>query len=147
MGMRTKLTKTVVDARKPSGSDQIIWDSELRGFGVRVSPNGVRTYIVQYRTGGRGSTTRRYKLGRHGALTVDQARNEAQRILGEVAQGKDPAGERAAQRLAIHRDVTFEAAAREWLKRYVEPNCKFACNNYSLMEVSGLHLRYEHRAA
>ncbi len=50
-----KLTKRRLDALKPSkvgveGSEQFLWDGELRGFGVRVSAAGLKSFIVQYRT-------------------------------------------------------------------------------------------------
>lgn len=55
----SKLTKRTVDALPLKTSDYFEWDSELRGFGVRVSPKGAKTLVVQYRAGGR---TRRVKM-------------------------------------------------------------------------------------
>lgn len=72
--------------------DQFYWDTELKGFGIKVSPKGTKTYFVQYRLGGRGTPTRRVSIGRHGSpWTPQEARKEARKILGDVAHGKDPA--------------------------------------------------------
>jgi hypothetical protein len=77
--MLTKITKRAVDAVQPSGADQFLWDSDLKGFGLKVTPAGSKVYILQYRKGGRGTPTKRVTLGRHGALTPEQARKEAAR--------------------------------------------------------------------
>ena len=58
-----KLTKRAVDVLTPSAAGQkFMWDGELRGFGVRFMPSGLKTFVLQYRTvAGRG---RRIVLGR-----------------------------------------------------------------------------------
>lgn len=91
-----RLTKGAVDAAKPRRADYIIWDQELKGFGLKVCKGGRKVYICQYRTvGGRRGTTRRVTIGAHGApWTVQMARAEARRFLGRAASGEDPAGER-----------------------------------------------------
>jgi len=98
----TRLTKKVVDLADLSRGRHYLWDSELKGFGVQVEPTGTKTYIVRYRPKGLGrSGSRRFcKIGRHGDLTADQARNEAKTILAEVARGQDPAAASAIKRRA-----------------------------------------------
>jgi len=79
-----KLTKRIVDAVQNDGRDQsFLWDSELKGFGLRITPTR-KTYIVQNRVAGK---TVRVTLGLHGSLTPEQARNEAKKRLGEMAKG------------------------------------------------------------
>jgi len=85
-----KLTKRAVDAAKPHDTDYFLWDDEVSGFGLRVLPSGKKSYLIQYRTGGR---SRRVSLGRHGTMTADQARTKAKELLGTVAGGEDPAEE------------------------------------------------------
>src|SRR5712671_8144346 len=98
--MRTKITKRAVDSLRPAKGDQFLWDTELKGFGLKVTPAGSKIYILQYRKGGRGSPTKRVTIGRHGAVTPAQARDEATRLLGAIAQGSDPAAARADARSA-----------------------------------------------
>ncbi len=86
-----KLTKRTVDAAKPGERDSYVWDDELSGFGLKVTPAGRKVYLIQYRLGGRKGRTRRVTIGVHGTLTPDQARVEAKPMLGLVAAGKDPA--------------------------------------------------------
>ena len=95
-----KLTKRAVDDLVPPEKGQVfLWDSELRGFGVRTIPSGLKTFILQYRNAeGRG---RRIVLGRFGILTVETARAQAKIKLGAIAAGVDPAEEAADAQEAI----------------------------------------------
>ena len=85
-----KLTKRYVDTLGSDSKDYFVWDTIIAGFGLRVLPSGAKTYQVQYRKGGR---TRRISIGRHGTITVDQARLLAKEVLGDVAKGENPAEE------------------------------------------------------
>jgi integrase len=87
-----KLTKTSVDDLLPGEGDRIVWDSELKGFGVRVKPTGVKTYLVQYRN--TDGLSRRMVIGKHGVLLPERARKLALIQLGAAASGEDPAGEK-----------------------------------------------------
>jgi integrase len=92
-----KLTKRTVEALAVRATDFIVFDDEVMGFGVRVLRTGKKTYLAQYRSGGR---TRRVKIGRHGVLTAEQARARAKELLGAVAGGENPAGDIASHRNA-----------------------------------------------
>src|SRR5215475_6954680 len=83
----TKIMKRTVDALQPDpGHDVFAWDSELRGFGIRVKPSGVKTFFIQYRNvEGR---TRRLVLGQYGALAPEVARDLAREKLTAVAKGE-----------------------------------------------------------
>lgn len=95
----TRITKRAVDDATPDARDFYLWDSELSGFGLKVTPSGTKTYLVQYRTGGRGMPTRRITIGRHGSpWTPEQARQEARRVLATVDLGDDPAARKADRR-------------------------------------------------
>ena len=77
-------------------------DDEVRNFGVRVMPSGVKTYFVRYRVGGgRRAQPRRVTLGRHPDLTPEKARQAAKTILAEARLGADPAAAKAAMRQAL----------------------------------------------
>jgi integrase len=95
-----KLTKRTIEALKPkAAADVFLWDSELKGFGVRMKPSGAASFLIQYRT--RHGQTRRLALGKVGTLTPDEARAAARRRLATVADGADPSAERHASRGAI----------------------------------------------
>lgn len=89
-----RLSKRVVDATDPGQKDVYVWDSALKGFGLKVTPAGRKVYIVQYRLGGRNGRTRRVTMGVHGALTTEEARMLAKKTLGQVSSGTDPAAEK-----------------------------------------------------
>jgi integrase len=118
--MLTRIIKRTVDAVHPGGADQFLWDAELKGFGLKVTPAGSKIYILQYRKGGRGSPTKRVTIGRHGAVTPEQARKEAARLLGAVAHGGDPAAVRAAARAA----PTITVLAERFLAEHVATKTK-----------------------
>ena len=66
-----KLTKRFIDSIEANGSDQVFWDSEVKRFGVRVMPSGIRTYVLQYRN--EQGRTRKLALARVGELTPEEA--------------------------------------------------------------------------
>lgn len=88
-----KLTQRTINAAEAEASNLFVWDSDLQGFGLRVTPSGVKSFVVQYRAGyGRGAPTRRMTIGRYGSpWTLDAARKEARLLLAQAAQGGDPA--------------------------------------------------------
>lgn len=95
-----KLTKTIIDRAEMREKQYTIWCSELKGFGAYVHPTGRRTYFVDYRTD--DGVRRRMTIGRHGALTADQARKLAIETMGGVVLKKgDPLGERRSRRSSI----------------------------------------------
>jgi len=106
-----KLTKRLVDGLEANadGTDLVIWDSELRGFGLRVKPSGVISYLIQYRNA--QARSRRLTVGRHGILTPEEARTEARKALAKVASGVDPAEERGAAK----RDPTIRELCNLYL--------------------------------
>lgn len=84
-----KLTNTKVKALPiPTDKDQVFhWDSETRGFGLRITSKGVKSWIVQGRV---NAKTRRFTLGPFELLSADDARKRAQAKLLEMYDGKDP---------------------------------------------------------
>jgi integrase len=96
-----RLTKRTIDAERPEGREKFVWDDDLPGFGLRVFASGKKSYVVQYKLGGRGGRTRRMSLGLHGKLTPEEARKKAGRLLAAVADGGDPASERGEAKRAL----------------------------------------------
>ena len=112
-----KLTKLGVEQIPAQGAEVVVWDTALPGFGVRVKPTGVRSYIIQYRDRTTG-TSKRMTIGQHGALlTFDQAKKQARGILADALRGQDPVGERR----AVRRAPNMADLASDYLERHAVP--------------------------
>lgn len=86
-----QITDSIVARARAKGREAFIWDEELHGFGVRITRNGTKSYVYQYRLGGREARTRRYTIGRHGSpWQARDARAEAERLAQMVARKVDP---------------------------------------------------------
>ena len=94
----SRLTKRGVDAAKARTTDYFLWCSATPGFGVRIHPSGKKIFVVQVRVGRR---QRRVKLGPYGAFTVEQARNRAEGVIRDAADGRDPQLAKLESRTAI----------------------------------------------
>jgi integrase len=112
-----KLTKRTVDHTEISDRTKVIWDDELRGFGLRVYPNGRKVFVVKCRVQGR---QRFITIGRHGPITVDQARGKAIAILSEARNGNDPAADTDRARKA----PTVRGLGERFLAEHVAVRCK-----------------------
>jgi integrase len=110
---KRKLTKRVVDAlvADPDGRDVTHFDDEIRGFGVRIKKSGAKSYVLKYRT--KHGEQRKFHIARVGDITPDQARSEAVKLRGRIANGDDPVkgrkSEREAQTVAELCDEYLEA--------------------------------------
>jgi integrase len=93
-----RLTKKFIDGLKPKSQDVFVWDTEIRGLGVRLKPSGTKTFFVQYRN--KSNRTRRLVIGQYGILTVELARDMARERLVDVIKGEDPSAERKSARNA-----------------------------------------------
>ena len=90
-----KLGRRTVEAAGAEAETYRVWDTELKGFGLKVATTGLKTYFVWYRAGeGRAAARREYTIARHGELTPDEARDEAGKVLGRVRLGEDPQAKR-----------------------------------------------------
>ena len=90
--MRIKLTPAFVASAKtePSKERSIYWDADLAGFGLMVTANGAKSFVVQYRNDTRQS--RRMTISAD--LKLGEARKEAKAIMGRVAKSYDQLAER-----------------------------------------------------
>lgn len=98
--MTTKLSKTIAEVAEAGAKRYNLWDSELPGFGLRVTPAGVKTWILKYRAGegGRGVVARWYTIGGFPEISASEARKAAEIALSRVRLGEDPGGERITKR-------------------------------------------------
>jgi len=112
-----RLCKTVVERIKAADQDVVVRDDTLPGFGVRVKPSGVRSYIIQYRNRNT-SESRRLTIGQHGPLlTFDQAKKQARGMLADAIRGEDPVELRKATRRA----PSVADLAADYLERHAVP--------------------------
>lgn len=116
---RVRLTKRLVDDFLPPETGQaFLWDAEIPGFGVRVTKQGGKAWIVQCRV--RGGKQRRIVIGRCNKLALDRARVEARKIIAAAELGQDPAQERReAREVKPDTDPTFGDFADRWLDEVV----------------------------
>lgn len=97
MGERKRLGLRDVRALQPG---ETVWDAAVPGFGARRQKSDAVAYVIFYRTA--EGRQRWQTIGRHGApWTPEQAREEARRILGGVAEGTDPAADKQAKRHVV----------------------------------------------
>lgn len=114
---KLKLTKSTVENLAPGSEDYVIWDSALPGFGVRVKPSKVKSYVVQYRNRKTGAS-RRKTIGQHGALlTFHKAKERARIILADALKGNDP----VADDRAIREAPTMRHLAADYLEYHAIP--------------------------
>ncbi len=103
-----KLTKSSVEKEQPNTTQRFIWDGELKGFGVKIFPTGVKSFIFQYRT--REGKSKRLTIGKlSDTLTVEQARKIAAAASLDVKNGIDPQGEKKARKDALTVDQVIDA--------------------------------------
>jgi hypothetical protein len=118
-----KLTKRVVDGLAATGGKPLyVYDTELKGLGIRCMPSGVKSWIVEYRPrgGGRGISRKRMTLGATTTLTPEEARKAARDVLAAVQLGADPAGARRKGR----ETPTVAELLEQYLTEEIEPKRK-----------------------
>ncbi|MCC3862525.1 tyrosine-type recombinase/integrase [Pseudemcibacter aquimaris] len=112
-----KLTKTYVERAQPKDKPYFLFDDSLSGFCLRITPNGKKTYYVQYMV---NKKIKRVIIGRHGIFTTERARNQAIVLLGEIKAGADPQKEKSQRRQELY--VT--QLAERYMEEHVTPHCK-----------------------
>ena len=116
--MATNLTARTVERIQPTTKQRDVWDSSLRGLGIRVSPNGSKTWTLRYRIGRR---LRRWTIpGAYPVLSLADARKLAREALRDVALGHDPALEKAGRRQAD----TVGDFAKTYIAEHAKPRKK-----------------------
>lgn len=87
--VRPDLTEEIALNAPARATEYTIWSQAISGFSVRVRPTGVRTYVVMFRIGGRGSQGK-ISLGKPGTLSFDLAKRMARVVRLEAFAGNDP---------------------------------------------------------
>lgn len=135
-----EISQSTVKALVARAKPFIRFDEVLHGFGVRVAPSGMKSFVLEYRPygGGRGANKRRKTLGAYGALTAAQAREMAMDDLAGLRNGVDPMAAKQAARTA----ATVSDLIDAFLKQHAEAKCKpGTVKNY---EIGLAHLRAAH---
>ena len=110
--MAEKLTKRMADAATANGKSSYIWDQEVKGFGLLITPAGSKSFILNYRN--QDNRSRRKTIGKYGHLTVDQAREIAKELCYRISKGEDPVMEEDKQRS----QPTFEEVAKKFMEEH-----------------------------
>ena len=111
---KVKLTKRAVEKVEPGPKDIILWDSELKGFGCKITPKGKRVYFAYYRTP--NGQQRRPKIGDHDPMSCEEAREIARQWLANSRTGGDVSAKRKADRDA----PTVADLAARYLSEHAE---------------------------
>lgn len=108
---------------------RVLWDQRLKGFGIRVNPNGSVVFVVQYRMKAKGAKTQTYTIGKYGSpWSPDAAREEARALLEKVHHGVDPidakrkAASSAEQTAVEESHYDFDRFADRYIDDHVKAN-------------------------
>ena len=86
------LTSTIINNAEIRDKIYYIWDDTVKGFALKVIPNGQKKFVIKYRTamGGRSAVQRWYIFGDISTLSCKEARENAAKLLRMVHEGNDP---------------------------------------------------------
>ena len=113
-----RITKKTVDALTARRREYMLWDTDIKGFGVRVHPSGRKVYLVKYRVNGR---VIKKTIGPHGAIPPVAARARAAEIITAAMTGRDLTG----RVLSPPTDTTtMHDLAGRFLDEHVPAHCK-----------------------
>ncbi len=107
---RSLTDKTVKLPLPPGKADHLFFDDMIPGFGLRIREGGSKTWVFQYKVGGK---QRRMVLGRATAIKAEAARKAAQQYHAQVSRGLDPAGEKAVRK--VQAADTLDELVRRYL--------------------------------
>ena len=116
-----KLTDAKIRNVKPPSREQKqveLWDSALPGFGLRVGHGGRKAFMLMTRvTGGK---QHRYTVGTYPLMTLGEAREAAQNVMRQAADGIDPKEQKRRAKLEAQKALknNFAGAAVEFLKNH-----------------------------
>lgn len=113
-------------AEPPVGKDQIFYrDDELKGFALRVTAKGVKSFVVEKNI---GNKVRRITIGKCNAISAEAARKEAQKLIGEIASGGDPIARKRAIKMKA---TTLKQVFNEYIDTRKSSLKKTTITNYN----------------
>jgi hypothetical protein len=138
-----KLTKKAINSLKYQGEGQsqdIRWDDQIPGFGIRIYPTERKSFVLSYRSNGRKHIM---SVGSYGVLTLEQARKKAKSLLGQVVDGKDPMQDRVTarrgQKFRQLAEIYMERHARVYKKTWKTDQNRL--DKYLIPEFGGLSIK------
>ena len=126
---RVELSERIVRDLQPQSTRRVLWDSKVRGFGLRISPSGSKVWFLAYRMPGE-RTMRNIALGPWPGLKATEARALAEKRRGDVAHGVNPTEQRRQTKPTAPADtgLTVQQAVTKWLdKRAASPRYLKEC--------------------
>ena len=133
-----KLTKAVIDNNVTKEKNYFVWDTEIKGFGCQILKGGKKTYGFYYHS----PLTRKkayIKIGCHGNITVDFARNVAKKLSASVASGIDPREQKKEKLIEEKRSVFFDDFFKVFKEKHIDVAYK-GKGAYNNMSISRLYI-------
>ena len=111
-----KLIKSYIDSLKTAEKAYEVWDIEIKGFGCMVHPSGRKTYYFVYRY--KNSKKQRIKVGVHGSITCETAREIVRGWAGDLARGIDPKEHKKTQETEQKQSISVEVFLKIYIEKY-----------------------------
>lgn len=111
-----KFTDKKIQNLKPKAQRYEEWEGN--GFGVRVTPRGVKSFVYLYRFEGK---PRRLTLGTYPTMTLAEAHQAHGEAMKKLEQGIDPGVEAVAERAEDRQAPTVAVLADEYLEKWAKP--------------------------
>lgn len=154
--MSQRLSDSIVKGLDPPASgNRIEYDSEVKGFGCRITAAGARAFVLNYRTN--SGRERRYTIGAYPDWKTSAAREEAKRLKQQIrVNGADPVGgletERAAPTVAdlctryieehakLHKRLSSQVYDAAICRNFIEPALRHKkVAEVTFSDISSLH--------
>ncbi len=137
---------------------QIYWDDKILGFGIRITENGAKSFILRYVINGK---ERKYTIGKYPDFSATAAKDEAIALRGEISKGNDPLekrqdnqklvsfGDFAGEFMKFKRDSLRDRTLEDYdrmLKKHILPKFgKFKIDAITRKDIENFHLSYKDR--
>lgn len=155
------LTSTIINNAEIKDKIYYIWDDSVKGFALKVIPNGQKKFIIKYRTamGGRNAAQRWYIFGDTKNFSCKEAREEAAKLFRMIHEGKDPQAEKASLREADTFSEFWELYKKDYAElkenkeiylKHTEPlwrlYIKPVLGNRKITDINNLDIEHLHRS-
>jgi integrase len=120
-------TQKAVSQLSPNRKSTIYWFDGIKGFGIRVSPKGRKSWIVQYMS---NDNSRKVVIGRYPEMSLRQARQVFAEMMLNINLGADPYEEKQELRLKQRNDITVKELLDRYVKHCIQTGKKTYNNEY-----------------